>query len=27
LLSEQARWSQIVSAIAGIMNPAESGSG
>ena len=27
LLSEQARWSQIVSAIAGIMNPAASGSG
>ena len=26
LLSEQARWSQIVSAIAGIMNPAASGS-
>ena len=27
LLSEQARWSQIVSAIAGIMSPAASGSG
>jgi transcriptional regulator len=27
LLSEQARWTQIVAAIAGIMNPAASGSG
>jgi len=27
LLSQQARWSQIVSAIAGIMSPAASGSG
>jgi len=27
LLSEHARWSQIVTAIAGIMNPAASGSG
>jgi len=27
LISEQARWSRIVSAIAGIMNPATTGSG
>jgi transcriptional regulator len=27
LLSEQARWTQIVTAIGGVMNPAASGSG